>query len=84
MNPRAKLMSLLGCFIKRDPYGNVCARYIDEIVDAIMDMVDEKYRHLLENENGSKETKHTDAPEIGSKYQAPKSTSGESGDDSTS
>ncbi len=48
MSPRAKLMSLLGCFIKRDPYGNVCARYTDEIADAIMDMVDDKYGHLLE------------------------------------
>ena len=48
MSPRAKLMSLLGCFIKRDPYGNVCVKYTDEIADAIMDMVDDKYGHLLE------------------------------------
>ena len=51
MSPKAKLMSLLGCFLKRDPYGNVVARYTDEIADAIMEMVDEKYGHLLEKDN---------------------------------
>ncbi len=51
MNPRAKLMRLLKSFVKQDPYGNSCISHTDEIADAIMDMVDEKYGHLLEKDN---------------------------------
>lgn len=51
MSPRAKLMSLLGSCFKSDPYGNICVRHTDEIADAIMDMVDDKYGHLLEKKD---------------------------------
>ena len=55
MSPRAKLMSLLFFFIKRDPYGNISTKYEEEIADAILDMVmdrvDKKYSYLLGNNN---------------------------------
>ena len=51
MKPRIKLISLLKSFVKRDPYGNPCISHTEEIADAIMEMVDEKYGSLLKNEN---------------------------------
>ncbi len=45
--------------------------------------LEEAETFLQENENGSKETNNTEAPEIGSNNQAPESTSGEGGNDST-
>ena len=51
MNPRTKLISLLKSFVKRDPYGNPCISHTNEIADAIMEMVDEKYGFLLGDKN---------------------------------
>ena len=47
VSPKVKLISLLKSFVKRDPYGNPCISHTDEIADAIMEMVDKRYGHLL-------------------------------------
>ena len=51
MSPRVKLISLLKSFVRRDMYGNPHIHDTDKIADTIMDMVDDKYGHLLEKDN---------------------------------